>query len=126
MNYSIVDSLNPKDAVGSSKIALSKFPAVAQAHAAHAMMWGAYKAGVDGNGYGPHNWRSAPVRASVYVDAALRHLLAWYEGEDRAPDSGCHHLGHLLAGIGILIDAQACGTLVDDRPICGKPQLRCD
>lgn len=106
---------NPKDIVGSKKISLSKFPAIGLAHGAHAMMDGARK-------YGPYNWRAKAVQASIYVDAAQRHLLNWFEGEETAADSGVHHLGHAMACCAILLDAQACKALIDDRPICGDPE----
>ena len=43
------------------------------------------------------------------------HLNAWAEGEEAAPDSGVHHLGHARACLGILLDAQETGNLIDDR-----------
>lgn len=70
--------------------------------------------------YGPANWRVDPVSASTYVNAALRHLFSWYDGERDATDSGCHHLGHAAACLAILLDAEAQGTLIDDRPTAGK------
>lgn len=100
---------NPKDLVGSKKVSVSKFPMTAMIHGAHAMMNGAEK-------YGPYNWRANDVIASIYVDAATRHLAAWFEREETAEDSGVHHLGHALASIAILIDAQENGNLIDDRP----------
>jgi hypothetical protein len=70
--------------------------------------------------YGRYNWRSNKVVASVYADAALRHILAWYDGEECAPDSGVPHLGHAKACLGILADAIETGNLIDDRPPGGK------
>ena len=101
---------NPKDALGIKKVSLSKFPAAGLIHGAHAMMFGAEK-------YGPYNWRGNAVIASIYVDAATRHLLSWFEGEETAEDSDVHHLGHMIACGAILLDAQETGNLVDDRPI---------
>lgn len=103
---------NPKDAIGVHKASLSKFPAVALAHGAHAMMNGADK-------YGAFNWRGHPVIASIYVDACARHVAAWFDREALAEDSGVHHLGHALACLAILLDAEATGNLVDDRPTGG-------
>jgi hypothetical protein len=100
---------NPKDLLGIKKVSISKFPAVAVLHGAHAMMNGADK-------YGPYNWRDKAVIASIYIDALIRHVLAWLEGEENATDSDAHHLGHALACAAILLDAQETGTLVDDRP----------
>lgn len=102
-------SPNPKDLFGAVKVSTTKLPAAAIAHAAHAMMDGARK-------YGAYNWRDKKVIASIYVDAATRHLLAWFEGEECASDSGVHHLGHAIACCAILLDAQETGNLIDDRP----------
>jgi len=100
---------NPKDLIGSKKVSSTKLPAVAIIHGAHAMMDGARK-------YGPYNWRKNKVVASIYIDAAQRHLLSWLEGEEIAEDSSAHHLGHAIACCAILLDAQETGNLVDDRP----------
>ena len=104
---------NPKDLVGAKKVSITKLPAVGILHGSHAMMDGAAK-------YGPFNWRDNKVKASIYVDAAMRHLNAWFDGEENATDSGAHHLGHALACCAILLDAQETGNMVDDRPKDGK------
>jgi hypothetical protein len=101
---------NPKDLLGAKKVSITKLPAVAILHGAHAMMNGAEK-------YGPYNWRGNAVIASIYIDAAMRHLLAYFEGEQEAPDSGVHHLGHVIACAAILLDAETTRNLVDDRPL---------
>lgn len=110
---SIVLGTNPKDLIGAKKVSITKLPMVAILHGAHAMMNGASK-------YGPYNWRGNKVVASIYVDAAMRHLAAWYEGEELAADSKCHHLGHAIASEAILLDAMETGNLADDRPHGGK------
>lgn len=107
-----VDPENPKDLVGSHKVALSLWPAIATFHGSLALMDGARK-------YGRANYRVSKVRASIYVDAALRHIACYNEGEEIAEDSGVSHLGHALACLAILLDAKVCGTLVDDRPYPG-------
>lgn len=107
-----VDPANPKDLLGAKKVSLSKIPPVALALCAAAMMDGARK-------YTAFNWREKPVQAGIYIDAALRHLLAWFDREEEAYDSGVHHLGHAMACCAILMDAQASGCLVDDRPSGG-------
>lgn len=100
---------NPKDLFGSLKVSLTKLPAVAVAHGAHAMMDGAEK-------YGLYNWRDKHVLAGIYCDAAMRHIQAWFEGERDAQDSNVHHLGHAIACCAIILDAEANGALIDDRP----------
>jgi len=99
---------NPKDFFGSNKLPLHLWPSTATALGCLAFLDGAGK-------YGRSNWRVKGVRASIYYDAARRHLDAWFEGEDLAPDSGLPHLAHALACIAIVVDAQACGKLNDDR-----------
>ena len=101
---------NPKDLLGLKKLPMfSVTPPAALAYLSAAMRDGARK-------YGPYNWREKGVRAGVYVDAAIRHLGAWFDGEECANDSKIHHLAHALACIGILADAIECEQLVDDRP----------
>lgn len=100
---------NPKDVIGRAKVAMTRFPFTAHAHAAHAMMDGGKK-------YGPYNWRDKKVSAETYVNAAIRHIADWYEREETAGDSGAHHLGHAIACCAIILDAQETGNLVDDRP----------
>ncbi len=103
---------NPKDAIGSDKIPLHLWPQTASVLGALAMLDGCLK-------YGRANYRPGGARASIYYDAAVRHLTAWFEGEDVDPDSGLPHLGHLLACAAILVDAQATGNLTDDRQYPG-------
>lgn len=99
---------NPKDIHGYKKVDGSLLPSIALIHGAHAMMDGARK-------YGPYNWRDNAVLARVYIAAAVRHINMWAAGEELADDSGVHHLGHAIACLAILLDAQATGNLIDDR-----------
>lgn len=108
---------NPKDLLGAKKPDFTKIPSVALAHESLAMMDGAGK-------YGPYNWRDNKVQAMIYVAACMRHLTAWMEGEEEAEDSGCHHLGHARACLGILLDAQETGNLIDDRPVAQNGSSR--
>jgi hypothetical protein len=100
---------NPKDAVGVRKAPLSTVPAGVIAELGLAMLEGARK-------YGRHNYRIAGVRASVYYDAAMRHLLAWFEGEDIDPDSGLSHITKAIATLAVLRDSMQQGNWQDDRP----------
>jgi hypothetical protein len=106
------DDANPKDRIGTTKPQLHLVPAALSIHVARAMEDGAAK-------YGAYNWRGKKVRATVYISAMLRHLLDYLDGEDCAEDSGVHHLGHAAACAGILLDAEATGNLIDDRPAEG-------
>ena len=72
--------------------------------------------GLGASKYGAYNWREHKVSSSVYQSAAMRHLLAWWEGEDKDPESGQCHLAHAMACMAILLDAENKGMLNDDRP----------
>lgn len=100
--------LNPKDAIGSNKLPLHLWPETATMLGCLGLLDGMLK-------YGRSNFRHVDILASLYVDAARRHLAAWFEGEDDDPDSGLPHLAHALASLAILVDAQAAGRLIDDR-----------
>ena len=67
--------------------------------------------------YGPYNWRKTGVCASTYVNAILRHLNAWRDGETLDPESGISHLAHVACSCNILLDADHCSTLQDDRNV---------
>lgn len=64
---------------------------------------------------GDFNWRRTGVCATTYVSAIMRHLNAWRDGEDLDPESGISHIAHIATSCNILMDAEACGTLQDDR-----------
>ena len=102
---------NPKDLIGQAKPGLRSISPVAMLEEGVIMQDGADK-------YGPFNWQDTPIQASIYYDAILRHLLAWFCGEDVDPGSksGGLHLASVRAGAGILIDAFATGRVIDDRP----------
>lgn len=111
-----VAGINPKDLIGAQKVQLGLLPAAGIIHGALAMEYGAYRAGSEKKGYGPYNWRENRVIYSVYIDAISRHLLALRDGEDYAPDSKVHHLGHVIGGAAIALDAMENLNLDDDRP----------
>lgn len=100
---------DPKQEAGQKKIPFAALPFAVLAEDAIAHGEGALK-------YGRHNWRRGDVLASTYFAAALRHLIAWYEGEDTDPDSGLSHLTKARASLGVLRDAQIQGRAIDDRP----------
>lgn len=105
---------NPKTAFGVRKAALHAIPSTALFQMGRAMMQGKQK-------YGLVNWREKRVSSSVYFDAAMRHLWSWWEGEGIDLESDCPHLAHVMANAAILLDAQALGTLRDDRPAYQAP-----
>jgi len=103
---------NPKTAIGVSKAPYHLVPPAAIHHTAMAFADGARK-------YGPYNWRDKTVSSSVYYSAAMRHLTAWWDGEDLSEDAKVHHLGHVMACMAILLDAESVGKMNDDRPTKG-------
>jgi len=101
---------NPKDALGVKKVPMHCIPSGPLLELGLAMMEGGRK-------YGSHNYRAIGARTSVYYDAAMRHLIAWWEGEDIDPDSGIHHLTKAAACIFVIRDSMIMGNCVDDRPL---------
>lgn len=101
---------NPKDAVGVRKWRqFTTVPLTVVAEVGAAMLEGARK-------YGRHNYRVAGVRSSVYIDAAMGHLMQYWEGEDIDADSGLHHVVKAMASLAVLRDAMLQDMLADDRP----------
>lgn len=118
---------NPKTFMGAMKVPmLSVIPPASLIYQAVAMRYGAYiaKRADGGRGYGPYNWRDQPVEVETYVDAAMRHLLQFQDGDEWEvikDDNGevigrVPHLGFAIATIGVLIDAIENGTVKDNRP----------
>ena len=107
---------NPKTKFGIQKVPLHLVPPSAIIYMAKAYGDGAKK-------YGAYNWRTTSIASSVYYAAALRHLMAWWDGEQVAADSGLPHLAHALACLGLLVEGTEVGNLVDDRPVNGVASL---
>ena len=99
---------DPKGEAGSLKTPLGLIPPRAMEKTAWVHHLGAKK-------YGAFNWRDTGVYSSTYVNAILRHLNAWRDGEDFDPESGISHIAHIACSCNILMDADYCGKLVDDR-----------
>lgn len=119
---------NPKDIVGIRKAPMSTVSAAVMAELGVAMLEGASK-------YGRHNYRAVGVRSSVYYDGTMRHLMAWWEGEDIDPDTcaideqtgepdlstGVSHITKAIASLVVLRDAMLQGMVTDDRAPSAKP-----
>jgi hypothetical protein len=106
------DGANPKDLMGAKKPSIALVPGAALIYAAKVFAIGAKK-------YGAYNWRSNKVRRTVYLEAAMRHILSALDGEDLDPESGQPHEAHALGCMAIVLDAMATGNLIDDRPTPG-------
>ena len=101
-------SENPKARYGQAKPGLSSVPPLPLLAVGQAMEMGRQK-------YGHYNWRDKPVLASVYYDAAMRHLLAWWDGQNNDVETDVPHLALAAANLCILMDAESGPWLIDDR-----------
>jgi hypothetical protein len=68
--------------------------------------------------YAAHNWRGG-FEWSRPLSAALRHILAFQDGEDKDPESGLSHLAHAMCCIMFLLEFEKTHPELDDR---WKPQ----
>lgn len=105
----VAKSINPKDAIGDRKVPLALCSPIAEAHWAVAQFAGREK-------YGAWNWRDAGVSAEVYISAMKRHVAGYLSGERVDPADNTHHLGNVMACCAILLEAEAAGVLLDNRP----------
>ena len=64
--------------------------------------------------YAAHNWRAGFVWSRPFA-ALLRHLFAFWKGEDIDADSGLHHLDHAGCELLFLISFVKTKTGSDDR-----------
>jgi hypothetical protein len=103
---------NPKQVFGDAKIPLSLVSSIAIAEECLACLEGNLK-------YGLVNYRGSPVEVMTYIKAGERHRRLFMEGEDRDPLTGVHHLAYSRACDGIILDAMAHGTAIDNRPLSG-------
>lgn len=103
---------NPKTVHGMSKPGIEGVPTAPLFEVGEVMRLGIRK-------YGLTNWRHDPISASVYYNAALRHIMSWWDGQSIDEESGQHHLAHAVACLLIMLDARAVANLIDDRPRYG-------
>ena len=54
------------------------------------------------NKYTPNNWQLVENGEVRYMDALFRHLEAFRSGETHDPESGIHHLAHVLTNVAFL------------------------
>lgn len=55
------------------------------------LSWGAEK-------YDDDNWKKGMSWKRCYA-STMRHLQAWFQGEDKDPESGLDHLAHVLCNV---------------------------
>jgi hypothetical protein len=64
--------------------------------------------------YAEHNWR-AGFAWSRPLAAAMRHIMAFNDGEDKDPESGLSHLAHAMCCIMFLLEFEKTHRELDDR-----------
>ena len=64
--------------------------------------------------YARDNWRKGTAYQRRMA-SAMRHMLAWIEGEDLDPESGLPHLAHAATNCMFLMNWQRRGVGTDDR-----------
>jgi len=66
--------------------------------------------------YGRGNFKGGFTNTRLLA-AAMRHIMAFNDGEDLDPDSNVSHLGHAMAALAMCLDNRAEGTSVEGRYI---------
>lgn len=89
------------------KPAMSLIPSDFLIELAKVLSFGAQK-------YDPHNWRKG-IKWSRMIDAAMRHITAWKEGEDLDAESGLSHLAHASCCLAFLVSYEKRRREFDDR-----------
>jgi len=64
--------------------------------------------------YNAHNWRKG-FAWSRPLSAAMRHIMAFNDGEDKDPESGLSHLAHAACCIMFLLEFEKTHQELDDR-----------
>lgn len=92
------DLSNPAEAArfDKGKLRMELVPAVAMEALARVFGNGADK-------YGDFNWQKGLPWLQPYA-SCMRHMLAWWEGEDNDQESGLPHLYHALANVTMLLE----------------------
>lgn len=64
--------------------------------------------------YGANNWKNG-LKVTYLIDAALRHIFQFLDGENLDSKSKCHHLGSAIANLCMAIWMLARKPELDDR-----------
>jgi len=64
--------------------------------------------------YDAHNWRKG-IRFTRLTDAALRHLMAFVDGENKDPETGLSHVAHASCCLMFLLWMEKNRPDLDDR-----------
>lgn len=94
-----------KDDDGKAQFHLTPF--IAMEGAGRVLAFGAKK-------YEDHNWRKGMDWSRMF-DAAMRHMVQFWQGQDNDPETGLPHINHALVCLMFLSEYQATETGTDDR-----------
>ncbi len=94
-----------------AKVRMDLFPPEAIEGISAVLTFGAAK-------YGDRNWERGMSWGRVF-GALMRHMWAWWRGEQRDPETGMSHLWHAGCCIVFLIAYEARRTGTDDRGMRG-------
>lgn len=68
--------------------------------------------------YGVNNWmKKDGFKLSRCYNALLRHMFAWWRGEDNDKETGISHLAHAMCNLLFLVYHFKNNKSCDDRPI---------
>jgi hypothetical protein len=92
----------------SGKLPVDLLPVDALEEIAKVLQFGAEK-------YEPRNWEKGMKWSRIYA-ACIRHLWAWFRGEDQDQETGITHLAHSGCCVLFLISYHLRQVGEDDRP----------
>jgi hypothetical protein len=102
-------SMSNGDKFDKEKLRMDLVPPAAIKGLAYVLEMGAIK-------YGDYNWYKGVEYSRLYA-ACLRHLIAWWEGEDDDRESGLSHVDHAMCNLAFLSQfMQDARFELDDRP----------
>ena len=64
--------------------------------------------------YAAHNWRKG-FYWNRPLSAAMRHIMAFNDGEDKDPESGLSHIAHAMCCLMFLLEFEKTHPELDDR-----------
>lgn len=103
-----VKALGSKDAIGDlSKPRMSFIPKEALWEAGKALAYGEKY-------YGANNWKKG-IKVTHSLDAAVRHIYQFIDGETLDTKSKCHHLGSAIVNISMALWTSIHKPELDDR-----------
>ena len=92
----------------SNKLRYELLPPELLEEVARVLTFGAHK-------YSTRNWELGMAWSRPFA-ALMRHMWAWWRGEDKDPETGYSHLSHAACCIAFLVSYEARNVGTDDRP----------